>query len=375
MRPSATRFPFAQTLVCVALLVLGLLAAPSVSIAAGGQRTFVASSGNDTNIASNCSIALPCRSFSAALGVTNAGGEILVRDSAGYGPVSISQSVSIVAPPGVYAGVSVTTGTGVLITGNGLVVALRGLTISGQGGTLGVYSGATNSEVHIEAPVISGMAGTAIQAFGAGNHTYVTDAEIRSNTGYGIYVSGSARVYVDRARIEQNGGIGAYVNDDGELYVRQSVIHNNQNGVGAIVFTAGTIRLVIEQTLISGSGFGGINVQVQGNAPNRVDAVVTGSTLVDNAGPGYSGINFQCFGTASGVLTLTDSTISHHLASNAEGMQVVGGNCVASVGRTTFTRNVTGMSGTPSTLTSFGNNEFDRNGTDIFGTFTTKPTK
>jgi hypothetical protein len=55
-------------------------------------------------------------------------------------------------------------------------------------------------------------------------------------------------------------------------------------------------------------------------------------------------------------------------------MQVVGGDCVASVGRTTFTRNVTRMSGSPSTLTSFGNNEFDRNGTDIFGAYTAKGT-
>ncbi len=177
--------------------------------------------------------------------------------------------------------------------------------------------------------------------------------------------------------MEENGQAGASVFNDGELYVRDSVVHRNNSGLEAIIFSGntGTIRLVIERTLISGSSFGGINVQVQGNSPNRVDAVVTGTTLVDNAGSGYNGINFQCFGTAEGALTLTDSTISHHFASFATGMQVVGGNCVASVGRTTFTRNVTGMSGTPSTLTSFGNNEFDRNGTDILGTFTTKGTQ
>jgi hypothetical protein len=33
------------------------------------------------------------------------------------------------------------------------------------------------------------------------------------------------------------------------------------------------------------------------------------------------------------------------------------------------------MSGTASTLTSFGNNELDRNGTDIFVTYTTKSTQ
>jgi hypothetical protein len=358
------------------LLGLALLTGSGAAFALA-QRTFVASDGADANAASNCSIALPCRSFTAALGVTNAGGEIVVKDSAGYGPVSITQSVSIIAAPGIYAGISVLSGTGVSVGGSGVVVVLRGLSINGQGGTNGVSVSGVNSEVHVESPVISNMTNTAIQATCTGCRVYVTDAELRTNGGDAIRVTGGARVYVDRGRIEENGGGGAGVSNDGELYVRNSVVHRNQTGLRAIIFSGqtGTVRLVVERTLISGSSFGGINVQVQGNAPNRIDAVVTGTTIIDNSGAGFNGINFQCFGTASGVLTLTDSTISHHLASNVNGMQVVGGDCVASVGRTTFTRNETGMSGDTLTLTSFGNNEFDRNGTDIFGAYTTKATQ
>jgi len=302
-------------------LGVAMSAASTVAIASA-QRTFVASTGSDANSANNCSIVLPCRSFAAALGVTSAGGEVLVRDSAGYGTVSIGQSVSIVAPPGVYAGISVPSGAGVAVSGSGLKVVLRGLTINGQGGSAGISVFGSNLEVHIEGPVISGLAGVAIQAGGTGTRVYVTDAELRSNSNDGIQISAGARVYVDRARMEENGQGGASVFNDGELYVRDSVVHRNNSGLEAIIFSGntGTIRLVIERTLISGSSFGGINVQVQGNAPNRVDAVVTGTTLVDNAGAGYNGINFQCFGTAAGVLTLTDSTISHHLASNATGM-------------------------------------------------------
>ena len=309
--------------------------------------------------------------------MTNTGGEIVVRDSAGYGTVSITKSVSIIAAPGTYAGISVLSGTGVSVGGSGVNVVLRGLSINGQGGSQGVNVSGSNSEVHIESPVISNMIGPAINANCAGCRVYVTDAELRTNGTEGIRVAGGARVYVDHARMEENQGSGASVLNDGELYVRNSVVHRNKTGFQAIIFSgsAGSVRLVVERTLISGSGFGGINVQVQGNAPNRVDAVVTGTTLVDNAGGGYNGINFQCFGTASGVLTLTDSTISHHLAGNASGLQVVGGDCVASVGRTTFTRNLTGMTGDTSTLTSFGNNEFDRNDTDICGAYTTKATQ
>lgn len=353
----------------------GLAIASSLALGSA-QRTFVASDGSDANVVNNCSIALPCRSFTAALGVTNANGEIVVRDSAGYGPVSISQSVTIASPAGVYAGVSVASGAGISVGGTGIRVVLRGLTINGQGGSDGIAVGASNSEVHVEGAVVSNMAGRGISASGAGTRVHVKDSELRSN-GDGIYVASGARAYVDRTRMEENAGAGAVVYDDAELYVRDSVVHRNNTGIAAYTFSASAVsgRLVVDRVLISGSTYGGINVQLQGNASNRIDAVVTDATIVDNAGAGYNGINFQCFGSTSGVLTLAGTTISHHMAGYAAGMQVVGGNCLASVGGSTFTRNQTGMTGGTATLTSFGNNQFDRNGTDIFGTYTTKAPK
>jgi hypothetical protein len=68
------------------------------------QRTFVASTGNDANA---CSIAAPCGGFARAITQTSAGGEVIVLDSAGYGVVTITQSVSIIASTEVYAGISV----------------------------------------------------------------------------------------------------------------------------------------------------------------------------------------------------------------------------------------------------------------------------
>jgi len=107
--------------------------------AATVQRTFVASYGVDTD---PCSLTKPCRSFGAALPLTNFGGDIVTLDSAGYGPVVIDRSISIIVPSGVYAGVSVNgaqvDGIVVNITGGGGSVYMRGLQISGQGGTNGV---------------------------------------------------------------------------------------------------------------------------------------------------------------------------------------------------------------------------------------------
>src|SRR5206468_1534427 len=98
----------------------------------------VASYGLTANTALNCSIAKPCRQFSEAVGVTSLGGEVIVLDSAGYGPVTITQSVTITAPAGVYAGISVFSGTGVTVDGTGIEVTLEGLTITGLGGTDGI---------------------------------------------------------------------------------------------------------------------------------------------------------------------------------------------------------------------------------------------
>ena len=96
---------FVRLLVAVAIVVAGN------SAHAAAQRTFVASYGQPANTALNCSIASPCRAFSEAMSATNAGGEVIVLDSAGYGNVTIAQSVSIIAPTGVYAGISVFAAT------------------------------------------------------------------------------------------------------------------------------------------------------------------------------------------------------------------------------------------------------------------------
>src|SRR5215471_14335444 len=90
-----------------ALLLLALCACAAYGQV---QRSFVSGSGNDAN---PCSLIAPCRTFGQAISQTNAGGEVAVLDSAGYGAFTITQAVSIISPPGVYAGISVFSGNGV----------------------------------------------------------------------------------------------------------------------------------------------------------------------------------------------------------------------------------------------------------------------
>ena len=80
-----------------ALAVSAIALAFSVSAQAAASRTFVSTIGNDANTSANCSPAAPCRTFGAALSVTNPGGEVVVLTSGGYGPATISQPVVITA--------------------------------------------------------------------------------------------------------------------------------------------------------------------------------------------------------------------------------------------------------------------------------------
>ena len=117
------------TFIIAAASVAALLTAagPAQSQA---NRTFVSGSGSDSN---PCSLAAPCRSFAGAITQTNAGGEIVVLDSAGYGSVTINKSISINAPDGIEGGVTVTSATDAITVNIGKtdVVNLRGLTLIG----------------------------------------------------------------------------------------------------------------------------------------------------------------------------------------------------------------------------------------------------
>jgi hypothetical protein len=94
------------TIVIAAGLALAAML-PALPAQAQNTRSFVSGLGNDLN---NCSLAAPCRTFQHTHDQTNAGGEIAVLDTAGYGAVTITKSISIVNPGGVEAGISVPSG-------------------------------------------------------------------------------------------------------------------------------------------------------------------------------------------------------------------------------------------------------------------------
>src|SRR5215203_4285869 len=113
-------------------LLLSLFVLLTLSAAAQAQatRTWVSGVGDDAN---PCSRTAPCKTFAGAISKTAAGGEINVLDPGGFGGVTITKSISILAE-GVTAGVLVSGTNGIIVNAASTgVVVLRGLDIEGLG--------------------------------------------------------------------------------------------------------------------------------------------------------------------------------------------------------------------------------------------------
>ena len=241
-----------MTVVRAAALVLGLLSATLAH--ATVQRTFVASTGSDANTAFNCSLVKPCRGFAAAIGVTSAKGEVIVLDSAAYGVIpAITKSISVTAPAGIYAGISVFSGDGITINaGASDTVVLRGLTINGQGGANGITI--TNAlVVHVENCVIANMSIGINQAKGL---LEAKDTIVRDNSNIGVYVVGPAVANLDHVRLEAN-NTGLAAEFGGQAAMQDSIVTGSQN-IGVLTNNPTVVdsQVTISRSLISSNHYG-----------------------------------------------------------------------------------------------------------------------
>jgi len=256
------------------------------------QRTFVASTGNDVN---PCNVSQPCRTFGAAIALTDPDGEVIVVDSAGYGSAGVSKSVTIAAPPGVYAGISFFSGhDGIVVAGTSLEVTLRGLTINGQGGNNGVLVVADHSRVTIENCEISNAGASGIEFTGPDTTLSIRNSVLRRNF-LGIharpYAAGKGTMIVTDSVIADSAtsGLEAHSNVSGSsLVVLADRITATNNvpfgtGVSAISDTGTSTLVAVSNSTISGNGFG---LGTQGTGSPKM--TVSTSVVAGNSGPGLS---------------------------------------------------------------------------------------
>jgi hypothetical protein len=285
---------------------------------ATAQRTFVASYGLTANTAFNCSLPKPCRAFSEAISVTAANGEVIVLDSAGYGSVSITQSVSIIASPGVYAGVSVLAGDGISVSGAASsVVVLQGLAINGQGGNNGIYS-TSLGVVSIENCVITGMASSGIVSYTTGK-VFIKDTTVRNNfDGIDLGSPSAPGVAVlDRVRSENNTN-GVWVFNAKASMSNSQITANNFGVVVGSFVAADTPVLNVESSVISDNSGPGI----QGaNAVGHGTFSIANSSVTNNG-------NFGINAGASDLARVSNTTVIGNQSGVGNSVISVGGNTV-----------------------------------------------
>jgi hypothetical protein len=349
------------------------------------QRTFVASTGSD---AAACSIGQPCRSFAAAIAQTDPQGEVIVLDSAGYGAVTINQDVSIIAPTGIYAGISVFSGDGIAINNTSPTgrVVLRGLTINGQGGDYGIYMFSGN-EVHIESCTISGLKTAGISAAAANSHVRVADSTLRSNL-YGI-VAGGGSLVVDNSSFSRNKS-GVQIVSSENATIRGSRFEDNVLA-GLEVLASGTSSMTVaaSQSDFSGNGSYGINIDMAAStafASVTLDRVSVHNSDVGVGTAGFPGslINLSvgesqftfnaAYGIRSGSLgvvltTVSDSTVND----NDVGVYASGSSVFVGLNHDTIARNGTNdiQQMSSAVVRTFGNNALTGNASgDVSGSLT-----
>jgi hypothetical protein len=288
------------------------------------NRTFVSGHGSDSN---PCSLGAPCRSFAQALTQTNAGGEITVLDSAGYGTLTINKSITITNPGGVEAGITTTLGeTAIYINpSSSIVVTLRGLTLEGGGVGEGITLAATApGTLNIIDCVVKDFAGIGIGIFPAfsGNttemHVLIANSFVLNNAGDGIAISPqSASTFVvyaiNHTTVTGNGTSG---NDAG-------ILVNSSAG-----FLSGTISSVYAQMNNIGVNFIGNGVVTFTSIENSVIFLShnNGGDIFNNS----NGLNLYLFDSNQIDEIFNNATINSDGSNNILG---VNGNALTLVGR------------------------------------------
>lgn len=237
--------------------IQGILFALTLGIAsmahAQATRTWVSGVGDDAN---PCSRTAPCKTFAGAISKTANGGIINAIDSAGYGAVTITKSITIDASP--FMGGVLAAGTnGIVVSATSTdKVTLRGLDIEGVSAALDGVKANTCATLVIENCQIYGYnRGVALTATAAMN-VHIINSTIKNNTTHGVFCSptaGLTRVNFDGDRVISNGGNGWIGGSNSDVHItRSNFSFNTSTGVRIEQAT----NAALESVTIDGNGTG-----------------------------------------------------------------------------------------------------------------------
>jgi hypothetical protein len=245
----------------------------STAAHAQASRTWVSGVGNDAN---PCSRTAPCKTFAGAISKTLPKGEINVLDPGGFGAVTITKAVSIIADP-FMGGVLVSGSNAIIINAASTdVVTLRGLTIEGLGASLDGVRILAAKEVHIEGCTIMGFLNRGVIVNNASGNVnlHIRNTIIKNNVGAaspggnsGAVLlrptgTGSASAMIENSHLDQN-TFGLRVEANSRATMSDSTANDNSTfGIHAITTTTAA-SIVLERVIVSNDTTG---VQAEGSA-------------------------------------------------------------------------------------------------------------
>ena len=314
------------TLILVAAFC-GAVAAGSSAFAAppappAFQRTFVSALGTDQN---PCLRLLPCRTFQTAIDRTAPGGEVDCTDTGSFGPIVITNAISIICD-GAVAGVGSANDGVTINAGDTDVIFLSGLDISGTLSSLSGVNFISGGSLQIINTTIRGFGQHAIEvAPGAGKQVslYLRDVTITNNGTSGNSATGAVDLRVG------TGGITNVLIEGAHLaYNQNSGLQADTSGV-----PGGLINLTVRNSAFANNGTAFALRARAGDSPVRVS--IDNATIIQNS---------------------------------VYGIRVSGVGVSAIVSNSTITSNQTGVVSSAGSLNSFGDNRLSGNVVD--GAFT-----
>ena len=291
------------------LVLLCIYCAPAHAQA---LRTWVSGVGDDAN---PCSRLAPCKSFNGAIAKTSAGGEIDALDPSGFGPVTITKSITIDGT-GTFAGILATGANGIIVNitnpSDPGRVRIRGLAINGVGtGTDGIRFVSGNA-LHVEDCAIENFTGQGIDFSPAnGGFLFVTNTSVRHAAISGIHISSSVRTAaasLERVRLEKNGD-GLFAGGNSQVTIRDSVSAGNTlRGFTGSATLAASAELNIEGCVAANNDKG----VVAGVGPSGGSATVrVSNTSITGNSVGLTAL------TGNSLLTRKNNTVQGNEANGS----------------------------------------------------------
>jgi hypothetical protein len=241
---------------------------------AQATRTWVSGTGDDAN---PCSRLAPCKTFAGTISKTAANGEINTLDPGGFGPVTITKSITIDGGTSGNGAITSAGQTGIIINaGDNGIVILRHLLINGVGTGINGIRILSAKAVYIEDCHIYGFQGSSPttgrgisdERTTANGTLFVLNTAVERNEQTNIFISPSATGVVavlDNVKLlDSNANSGLSVRGGSTASIKNSTISANNNfGIVAEADAGGT-KVIVENCLITNNGTGVATVT---NAP------------------------------------------------------------------------------------------------------------